>query len=77
DETVHMMVDPAKCPHLVRDFEGVLLLEGGSGEIDKKSNRELTHISDAAGYYVAEEFPVSRRVTGHIPSADIEAAIHA
>ena len=77
DETVHMMVDPAKCPHLIRDFEGVLLLEGGSGEIDKRSHQELTHISDAAGYYVAEVFPVSRRITGHIPSADIEAAIHA
>ncbi len=76
DEMVHMMVDPAKCPNLIRDFEGVLLLEGGSGEIDKRSNAALSHISDAAGYYVAEEFPVSRRITGHIPSADIEAAIH-
>ncbi len=74
---VHMMVDPEKCPALVKDFEGVTLLEGGSGEIDKKADPKLSHISDAVGYYVAEEFPVSRRVTGHIPSADIEAAIHA
>lgn len=61
DGTVRMVVDPVKCPHLVKDFEGVRLLEGGSGEIDKKATPELTHISDAAGYYVAEEFPITDR----------------
>ena len=55
---VRMMVDPQRCPWLVRDFEGVGLLEGGSGEIDKKKDSTITHLSDAAGYYVAREFPV-------------------
>lgn len=58
DGTVRMMVDPAACPHLVKDFEGVRLLAGGSGEIDKKATPDLTHISDAAGYYVHAEFPL-------------------
>lgn len=31
DNVVRLMVDPAKAPHVVRDFEGVRLLEGGSG----------------------------------------------
>lgn len=39
-----MQVDPRRAPHVVIDFEGVTLLEGGSGELDKKSNLELTHM---------------------------------
>lgn len=60
DGTVRMMVDPSKAPHVVKDFEGVRTLEGGSGEIDKKADSKLTHISDATGYYVVREFPVVR-----------------
>ena len=58
---VHLMVDPSKAPHLVRDFEGVRLLAGGSGELDKKADLGLTHLSDAAGYYISHEFPTSDR----------------
>jgi hypothetical protein len=64
---IRMMVDPERCPHLVSDFEGVRTLEGGSGEIDKKADPKLTHISDAAGYYVEKEFPIMDR-EGHIES---------
>lgn len=53
-----MLVDAAKAPYTVRDLEGVVTLKGGSGEIDKKANPELTHLSDALGYYVEREFPV-------------------
>jgi hypothetical protein len=59
DEVVRMMVDPGAAPHVVRDLEGVRILKGGAGEIDKKSDANLTHISDALGYYVAEVFPVT------------------
>lgn len=55
---VRLMVDPIKAPRVVKDFEGVQLLKGGSGEIDKKSTPMLTHISDAIGYYVDYCFPV-------------------
>ena len=61
---VHLLVDPSKAPHVVRDLEGVRLLEGGSGELDKKNDPQLTHNSDALGYYIAEEFPIQSRKVG-------------
>lgn len=59
DGTVRMMVDPARAPHVVKDLEGVRLLTGGAGEIDKKADPMLSHISDALGYLIAKEFPVA------------------
>lgn len=58
---IHMMVDPAKAPNVVKDFDGVRLLKGGSGEIDKKADPHLSHLSDAAGYYCAKEWPIVQR----------------
>lgn len=55
-----LLVDPMKAPRVVKDFEGVRLVEGGSGEIDKKATPELTHLSDAVGYYIWKEFPVRK-----------------
>lgn len=55
---IRLMVDPKTAPHVVKDLEGVVLLKGGSGEIDKKSTPELSHISDALGYYVERRFPI-------------------
>jgi hypothetical protein len=46
-----MLIDPS-CTYLIKDFEGVSLLQGGSGEIDKKKDPALTHLSDALGYYI-------------------------
>lgn len=62
DRAVRLVVDPKHAPHVVRDFEGVRLLEGGSGEIDKKEGEKsgLTHLSDGIGYYI--EFRFSTRV---------------
>lgn len=59
--TIHMMIDPAKAPHLVTDLEGVRVLEGGAGEIDKSSDPSLTHISDAIGYRIVKDFPIAGR----------------
>lgn len=61
DGAVRAMVDPFTCPHLVEDLEGVRALKGGGGEIDKKIDPKLTHISDALGYYISKEFPVNDR----------------
>lgn len=58
DGSIRLMVDPLRCPNLVRDLDGVTILEGSAGEIDKKSSTHLTHISDALGYYVYGMFPV-------------------
>jgi len=57
-EEVKLYVDPGMCPNVVRDFEGVVLVEGGSGEIDKKATPKLTHLTDAIGYFEEREFPV-------------------
>ena len=62
DGTIRCMVDPIAAKHVVIDLEGVRLLEGGSGEIDKKRDPHLTHISDALGYYIVDRFPVRRSV---------------
>lgn len=53
-----LMVDPVGAPHVVEDLEGTRLLEGGAGEIDKRSDPMLTHLTDAIGYYVEMEFPL-------------------
>lgn len=57
---IRLMVDRQTAPHVVKDLEGVVLLKGGSGEIDKRSTPDLSHISDALGYYVAKEFSLVR-----------------
>jgi hypothetical protein len=59
DGTIRLMVDAAKARNLVKDLDGVRLLAGGSGEIDKRADERLSHLSDALGYYLAAEFPVT------------------
>lgn len=58
ENVMRLMVDPHTAPNTVKDFEGVRLLEGGSGEIDKKHDTKLSHLSDSVGYYVEHQFPV-------------------
>lgn len=55
---VRLMVDPEKAPHVVKDFEGIQLLEGGSGEVDKKrAERDgMGHLLDALGYLVEARY---------------------
>jgi len=62
-KTVRLLVDPKKAPNTVRDFEGTLLLEGGSGEIAKRMTPDLTHLTDAISYYLLKEFPIFKRET--------------
>jgi hypothetical protein len=66
DGTRRLFVDPKRAPHVVEDLEGVRLLKGGSGEIDKKADPELTHLSDGAGYYVEREHPARAGKTGGV-----------
>lgn len=54
-----IMVHPARAPHVVKDFEGVRVLDGGAGELDKASDPTLTHYTDAFGYYVVRKFPLN------------------
>ncbi len=63
---VKLQVDPKRCPQTVRDFEGVGLLVGGSGEIDKKKDLSLSHLTDGIGYYINKEFPIIKGRTGMV-----------
>jgi hypothetical protein len=71
DGTVRLMADPAAAPHVVKDLEGVRTLKGGSGEIDKKVDPKLTHISDALGYYVEYRFPVVEDALSEVTEFEI------
>lgn len=58
DAPVRRLVVDYSCKALIKDLEGVQVLAGGSGQIDKKSNLELSHISDAIGYRVHADYPI-------------------
>jgi hypothetical protein len=58
DGKSHLVVDPA-CEHLIADLEQVVFAD--NGDLDKKRNPLLTHISDAFGYAVAQEWPLVQR----------------
>jgi hypothetical protein len=51
------------CINTIKDFEGTKILEGSVGEIDKKSDPMLSHLSDGFGYYIEREFPVIKLQT--------------
>lgn len=63
DGIVHLLVDPKNCKYLVGDFERVVALEGGAGEIDKDFDDNATHLTDAAGYYIHKEHPIHEHFT--------------
>jgi len=51
-------INPNKCKNLIRDLEQVPYKEGTT-QIDK-SNLQLTHSSDAAGYFIESEFSLNK-----------------
>lgn len=55
----HLVVDPT-CVHLIADLEQVIFKD--NGDLDKSSNPMLTHMSDAAGYWIHREWPVQKPV---------------
>lgn len=57
---VFLVVDQHHAPMVVKDFEGSRVITGGTGEIDKKRDPLLTHLTDAIGYYVSKEYPLRR-----------------
>lgn len=63
DNTIRELIDPVKASHLCKDYEGVTVLEGSAGEIDKKAGDELTHISDAHGYEIHERHPIGGKAS--------------
>lgn len=53
----HLVIDPT-CVHLIADLEQVIFKD--NGDLDKSSNPMLTHVSDAAGYWIHKEWPVQK-----------------
>lgn len=53
----HMRIDP-HCTRLIADLEQVIFKD--NGDLDKTSNPLLTHISDAAGYWVHAVWPLQK-----------------
>jgi len=56
--TNRLMIDTDLCPWLIKDLDGVRILKGSAGELDKAFDRSLTHSSDALGYKIVKDFPV-------------------
>lgn len=56
DGKIRVGVDPARCPHLVRDLQRVTWMDGVR-KIDKK-DPEKTHWTDAMGYDLVTRFPI-------------------
>lgn len=57
-EVVRLLVDPSTAADVATDLDEVLVLDGGSGQIDKKEDKSKTHHTDALGYYVIKRHPV-------------------
>lgn len=57
DGDVRLLLNVELAPKTLIDFDGVQTLEGTNGEIDKKSDARLTHLTDALGYYIHAEHP--------------------
>jgi len=53
----YLSIEPGKCENLVKDFERVTFK---SGDLDKTTEPQLTHASDAAGYPIAYMYPVKQ-----------------
>jgi hypothetical protein len=54
DGARHLRIDPT-CVHLIADMEQVIFKD--NGDLDK-GNPALTHVSDALGYWIHQEFPL-------------------
>lgn len=59
---IRLVIDNSKAPHVAKDLDGVAVIEGSAGEIDKKGDPNLSHISDALGYYIAYKWPIEARI---------------
>jgi hypothetical protein len=55
---VRLRISP-RCVTLRRDFERVSY-RTGTAEVNKTAAPELTHISDALGYYIVRRYPLPR-----------------
>lgn len=58
DGRIRLLVDPLGAPKTAEDFEKVVTLKGGAGDLDKDKTPEYSHLSDGLGYLVVREHPI-------------------
>lgn len=68
DGKIHTLIDADWCPRLATDLDDMQLLQGGSGELDKKMDPSLSHISDSAAYSVVRRYPLNQVVSAWEPA---------
>jgi hypothetical protein len=61
---VGILVDPDKCPELIKDFQEVMFKEGKIVKVNDRDNPYFnrTHASDSAGYLISREWPTAKEV---------------
>jgi len=62
DGSTTLLIDP-RCKELMADFDEVGYMEN-SNEINKESDSQRSHLSDALGYLIWQEFAVSSKTIG-------------
>ena len=69
DGLVGVLIDPDKCPELVRDLKEVKIANGQIVKIKKREDPYFyrTHASDSASYLVFREFPVVKALMASTP----------
>lgn len=55
---IRLFVNPNKAPNLMRDLNAQMVVKGGSGELDKDSDKTVGHAADAWGYLIQKLYPV-------------------
>lgn len=53
----HLFVNPETAPNLDRDLSEQMVVLGGSGELDKDSDKTLGHAADGWGYAIQKLYP--------------------
>ena len=69
DGLVGVLIDPDKCPELVRDLKEVVIRGGQIVKVKKREDPYFyrTHASDSAGYLVFREWPVVKTLMASTP----------
>jgi hypothetical protein len=62
----YVIIDPNECPMTIKDFEGVMVKDDGTGELEKKKDKLLTHLTDGFGYYIVFRYPIDEARTSSI-----------
>lgn len=59
DGAMHMRLVKGRTEKICNDLDNVTWIEGAAFELDKDSDKSITHWSDALGYYVERMFPIN------------------